>query len=67
MLQEKKKKIEQNVCSSLEAVFVKFVKSRILIDYHYYRLMHDLVSFGVTWCLSGILCEIVEKELYFSF
>lgn len=63
MLQEKKKKIEQNVCSSLEAVFVKFVKSRILIDYHYY----DLVSFEVTWCLSGILCEIVEKELYFSF
>lgn len=37
----RKEKIEQNVSSSLVAIFVKLVKSRILIDYHYYRLMHD--------------------------
>jgi len=29
----RKEKIEQNVSSSLVAIFVKLVKSRILIDY----------------------------------
>jgi len=51
----RKEKIEQNVSSSLVAIFVKLVKSRILIDYHYYE---------VKWCLK-VLCEIVEEELLF--
>lgn len=59
-------KIEQNVCNSLATVFVKLIKSRILIDYHYYRLMHDLLSFEEIWCINKILCEIVEEELLFS-
>jgi len=62
----RKEKIKQNVSSSLVAIFVKLVKSRILIDYHYYRLMHDFLSFEVRWCLNKVLCEIVEEELLFS-
>lgn len=42
----KKKKNYTNVLRSLEAVFVKLVKSNILIYYYYYRLTHDLLTFG---------------------
>jgi len=61
-----KEKVEQNVCSSIEAVFF-LVKSRVLIDYHYYRLMRDLLTFEAIWCLNGVICEFVEEELYFPF
>ncbi len=55
-----------NINKSLVAVFSKLVKSRILIDFLYYKSMPDLLMFETIWCLNGIICEVVEEELCFS-
>ncbi len=62
----RKEKVDMNINKSLVAVFSKLVKSRILIDFLYYKSMHDLLRFETIWCLKGIICKVVEEELCFS-
>lgn len=40
----RKHKIEHNLSCNLEAVFFSSVKSRILIDFRYFKATNDLVS-----------------------
>lgn len=47
-------------------VFVKMVKSRLRIDFNYYRLMNDLGKFSIIWCYMDVLCSIVENNLIFK-
>ncbi len=61
----RKEENEHGVCNDLKAVFTNFVKSRILIDFKYYKVMNDLAKFALIWCLKGALCEIFEDELIF--
>ncbi len=41
----RKEKVDMNINKSLVAVFSKLVKSRILIDFLYYKSIHDLLMF----------------------
>ncbi len=52
----RKEKIDMNINKSLVAVFSKLVKSKILIDFYYHKLIHDLLMFETIWCLNGVLC-----------
>lgn len=47
-------------------VFVKMLKSRLRIDFNYYRLMNDLGKFSIIWCHKDVLCSIVENNLIFK-
>ncbi len=61
----RKRKIEQNMGYGLLAVFFNSVKSRILIDFRYFKAINDL-SFDLIWCYGGALCEVFEKNLVFA-
>lgn len=62
----RKHKIERDTSYNLEAVFFNSVKSRILIEFRYFKAMNDLVSFDQIWCNKGALCEIIDDNLHFS-
>ncbi len=59
------KKIDMNINKSFVAVFSKLVKSRILIDFFYYKSIHDLLMFETIWCLNGI--HLNGKSCVFPF
>ncbi len=46
----RKIKIELNLSSNFQIVFFKLVKSRILIDFRYYKAMGDLMHFETIRC-----------------
>lgn len=62
----RKQKIEGNVNHNLLAVFGNSVKSRILVDFRFFKAMDDLPSFDLMWCYAGALCELYENELVFA-
>lgn len=62
----RKKKIEQDTNCVLDIVFFNLIKSRILVDFHYYKAMNDLVSFEMIWCVKGALCEVLDETLCFA-
>ena len=62
----RKNKIERNMSYNLLAAFFNSVKSRILIDFRYFKAMEDLLSFDLIWCYGGALCEVVENNLVFA-
>ncbi len=62
----RKKKIEQNVNQNIVAVFSNLVKSRVLIDFLYYKSIDDFVTFECIWCCNKALCSLFEGELIFT-
>ncbi len=62
----RKIKIEQNLSSNLQIVFFNLVKSRILIDFRYYKAMGDLMRFETIWCYKRALCEVIDEDLEFA-
>ncbi len=62
----RKIKIEQNLSSNLQSVFFNLVKSRILIDFRYYKAMGDLMLFETIWCYKKALCEVIDEDLEFA-
>lgn len=63
----RKIRIERNSSVNLQIVFLNLVKSRILIDFRYYKAMGDLMSFELIWCYKGVLCEIINESLQFAY
>ncbi len=47
-------------------VFKAFVRSRIIIDLRYYRVMNDVETFVQQWCYRDAVCNVVEGELCFD-
>lgn len=62
----RRNKIEQNLDVNLVLFFSKLIRSRILIDFHFYKTMGDLEEFEQRWCLSNMLCEVVDDSLCFA-
>ncbi len=62
----RKNKIDQKPCQNITEIFVTLVKSRVLIDYKFYKDMNDLLSFEKIWCCNGALCTILENDLIFA-
>jgi len=62
-----RKKIEQRPGHNVTVFFSTLVKSRVLIDFNFYKSMDDLISFELKWCSKGALCSIFEDELFFTY
>lgn len=50
----------------LIVLFKAYVKSRIFVEFNYYKAMKDMETFKLQWCLNNILCAVVEGDLVFS-
>ncbi len=53
--------IEQKVDHNVERVFAAMIKSRLLIDFNFYKAMDSLNMFERIWCLRGALCSVIEN------
>ncbi len=49
-----------------EILFLNLMKSRVLIDFCFYKSTKDLLTFEIKWCGNGALCSVVEDDLFFS-
>ncbi len=58
--------MEENPCQNIIEIFLILVKSRVLIDYTFYKDMNDLFIFEKIWCCNGALCMISENYLTFA-
>ncbi len=62
----RKDKIEQNQEFNLVSIFRAMVKSRLLIDFSFYKATSCIEMFENIWCFGGVLCSVVDNELYFT-
>jgi len=58
--------IEKTHGQELLPVFKAFVKSRITIDFRYYKAMNDVVTFVQQWCYNDAVCTVEEGGLFFD-
>jgi len=63
----RKNRVEQEGSDDVNVCFVNLVKSRVLIDFRFYKTMSDLSTFDLVWCSHGALCTVYEGDLVFSF
>ena len=47
-------------------LFPALVKARVLVDFHFYKLMQNLETFEDVWCVKHAICTVFESELHFS-
>ncbi len=62
----RKTKVEQNVNQNIVVVFSNLVKSRVMVDFLYYKSIDDFVTFECIWCCNEALCSVFEGELIFT-
>ena len=62
----RRNKVEQMSSEDLVLVFSILVRSRILIDFRFYKAMKNLDSFEQTWCHCGALCKIEDENVFFA-
>ena len=53
-----KKKVEQDVHNELVPVSVNMIKSRILVDFSFYKAAGDL---------EDVLCSVTNRELVYAY
>ncbi len=56
----RKTKVEQNVNQNIVVVFSNLVKSRVMVDFLYYKSIDDFVTFECIWCCNEALCSVFE-------
>ena len=61
----RKRKVECNLVVDLKVYLARSLRSRILIDYRFYREVKDVESFSRRRCYGAALCEVEEGELVF--
>lgn len=47
-------------------VFFRSLKSRILVDFHFFKYMKDLETFVEKWCYGEALCSVRDGEVVFA-
>lgn len=62
----RKNTIENRPGQDIMPLFKAYVKSRIVVDFKYYKLINDLASFLMQWCYKNIFCAVMEGGLSFS-
>ncbi len=62
----RRNKIEQKGEQELITAFKKMVKSRLVIEFNFYKLMSTLNIFEIEWCCDNVLCSLVDNELVIS-
>ncbi len=62
----RKRKIEGNSDTDVAMLFSILVKSRILIDFRYYKATKNMMYFEERWCVKNALCNILDDVLIFN-
>lgn len=57
-------KIEQIIDYNVERVFTAMIKSRLLIDFSFYKALDSLNICKRIWCYRRALCSFIENELH---
>lgn len=60
----RRNKIEKKVGQDVVLVFKNMVKSRMLIDFNFHKLMSMINVFEIQWCCN-VLCSVVNEEMVF--
>lgn len=63
----RKNRIENSGGQEITALFKAFIKSRIVVEFKYYKAMNDIETFKLQWCYNSVFCTVVEEELFFDF
>lgn len=63
----RREKMEQRGDHNVVMVFLAMVKSRILIDFLFYKATDCLLVFKNIWCIGEVLCSVDENEVCFSY
>ncbi len=66
ILTTRRNKIENVHAQEILPVLKAFVRSRIIIDFRYYRTMNDVETFLQQWCYRVAVCNVVKGELCFD-
>lgn len=62
----RKDKIEQNQEFNLVSIFGAMVKSRLLIDFSFYKAISCIAMFEGIWCYERVLCSVVDNDIFFA-
>lgn len=62
----RKNKVENGQNQDVVMVFAALIKSRLQIDFHFYKATENVTMFESIWCVNGVLCSVVNDELSFS-
>ena len=62
----RKNKVAHGADYEATRILSRLVKSRILIDFNYYKSMSDVEAFEARWCCGGAVCSVCEGELCFA-
>ena len=58
--------MEEGETISPVSMCVRLIRSRISLDFSFYRSSGDLDSFRDMWCYQSVLCDMSEDELVFG-
>ena len=61
-----KRKVEENVHIESVPVWVNMIRSRLLVDFSFYKAAGDLDSFNDLWCFQDVLCSFTTWELVYA-
>lgn len=62
----RRKKVEESLNIDVVPVFIGMVKSRLLVDFSFYKAFHDLEKFQGMWGYGGVLCTVKNTQLCFG-
>lgn len=62
----RREKVEQLVDCEPKTTLIRMIRTRVNIDFNFYRLMDDLETFENMWCYKTILCSLSKKQLVFG-
>lgn len=62
----RKRKVTEGLNVGVVPVFVSMVKSRLLLEFNFYKTASDLHTFSQVWGYRGAICSVVEGQLVFG-
>lgn len=62
----RKNRVQQKGGDDVIAVFKNLVKSRITIDFLFFKQMSAIDVFEDKWCCGGALCSVLNEEIIFA-
>lgn len=62
----RRNRIENRCGQEITSLFKALIKSRIVVEFKYYKAMNDIETFKLQWCYNSILCTVMEEDLNFD-
>lgn len=62
----RKSKVTQNTQHDVTVIFQRLVKTRVFVNFNFYKSLNDLEKFQLVWCYGGAMCTGLNDELLFA-